>query len=224
MAYEINEHLNTTEIVNPDRSILWPSIGKVESIEFIPGYAGNKCLIRDGGPTGPVVFFAKEATAGISARGAVKLYGQRIRPYIDYLDSAMFADSKIIIHWAEDGASKIPFELDGLIAHWPLTNQYEDGTYGAKDATPGGNHGTAVGGVSAGSLYTDFNGTTQYFTHTSQTYDIDGADYTFAFWAKKDDTGVIRAIAGSASAKPIFWASPRIFWKGLFSTNIRERM
>ena len=50
----------------------------------------------------------------------------------------------------------------GLIGHWPLTTEYSDATYEAKDATPYAQHGTASSAPTVGATYTEFDGADDY--------------------------------------------------------------
>jgi hypothetical protein len=81
---------------------LWPEQADagipMESIDFQPGDATDKCVIREGSLTGPIIF-TKDLGTDWQDHGLVKPFGGKpIRPCIDVSEGSYNAAAVIIFH------------------------------------------------------------------------------------------------------------------------------
>jgi len=125
-----------------------------------------------------------EPTADFTTIGTlqnIRIYENRALTQADV--NALYAQGRHAVRTTGSDFSK------GLIAHWPLTDQYEDGTYGAKDATPRGNHGTITGTVTIGSDYATFAGETDYIEvpdPADGSLDFGTGAFSISLWFRTD--------------------------------------
>ena len=125
-----------------------------------------------------------EPTADFTTIGTlqnIRIYENRALTQADV--NALYAQGRHAVRTTGSDFSK------GLIAHWPLTDQYADGTYGAKDATPGGNHGAITGTVTIGSDYATFAGETDYIEvpdPADGSLDFGTGAFSISLWFRTD--------------------------------------
>lgn len=75
------------------RAAAYPSGIKVGSIQFNPGQAADKLVVKDGGADGPSIF---EATCPDTEEKNLYI-GSFCKPFIDFSDCVLTASHKIII-------------------------------------------------------------------------------------------------------------------------------
>lgn len=73
----------------------------IQSIQFIPAATDDKCVIKNGSATGPVIFDATGATA---YDGKIVYYhGEELKPFLDVGDGSYNAGARVIITLAKRG-------------------------------------------------------------------------------------------------------------------------
>lgn len=83
-------------------SDLWPeqSVAGIPilTIDFVPGAQTDKCVIREGSLTGPIIFSVDIPAAGFPGYNTKPFSGRPIRPCIDVSEGAYNALALVIFH------------------------------------------------------------------------------------------------------------------------------
>lgn len=86
-------------------SDLWPEQSvtgiPILTIDFVPANAADKCVIREGSLTGPIIYSADIAASNFPGYNTKPFYGKPIRPCIDVSEGSYNAAALIIIHIGE---------------------------------------------------------------------------------------------------------------------------
>ncbi|MCK4976288.1 MAG: hypothetical protein KAS36_05120 [Anaerolineales bacterium] len=86
-------------------SDLWPEQSRagvpVISIDFVPGAATDKCVIREGSLTGPIIFSHDIAAANFPQGREKYFAGKPIRPCMDVSEGSYNAAALVIIQMGD---------------------------------------------------------------------------------------------------------------------------
>ena len=79
----------------------WPDVPRISSIEFHPGAASDRMIIKQGGPNGATRFDSGIAQNAGDSR--IKYFhGTRVTPFVDFGDCTLSEGHKVIIElWRE---------------------------------------------------------------------------------------------------------------------------
>jgi len=71
----------------------------VESIQLVPATIGDKCVIKEGGATGPIMF--QYEAAALSDPLTKNFNGKRKHPFLDVGDGSYTSGAKVLIELSE---------------------------------------------------------------------------------------------------------------------------
>jgi hypothetical protein len=81
---------------------LWPeqcvSGVPILSIDFVPAAGTDKCVIREGSLTGPIIFSSDFAAGAFPGNFVKDFYGRPIKPCMDVSDGSYNAAALVIFH------------------------------------------------------------------------------------------------------------------------------